>query len=39
MGVAVDSTIVWNDAALAAASRTVILEAVGNLARQYDCEA
>ncbi|WP_330300386.1 hypothetical protein [Streptomyces sp. NBC_00503] len=29
----------WDDAALAAASRTVILEAVDNLAKQYDCEA
>ncbi|MEV0992019.1 hypothetical protein [Streptomyces sp. NPDC049949] len=29
----------WDDAALTAASRTVVLEAVDNLAKQYDCEA
>nr|WSW42393.1 hypothetical protein OG296_04200 [Streptomyces sp. NBC_01001]WSW63165.1 hypothetical protein OG513_33885 [Streptomyces sp. NBC_00998] len=29
----------WDEAALVAASRTVILEAVDNLAKQYDCEA
>nr|WSW43718.1 hypothetical protein OG296_11635 [Streptomyces sp. NBC_01001] len=29
----------WDDAALVAASRTVVLEAVDNLAKQYDCEA
>ncbi|MDJ0382321.1 hypothetical protein [Streptomyces sp. G-G2] len=29
----------WNDAALTAASRTLVLEAVDNLARQYDCTA
>ncbi|MER7462857.1 hypothetical protein [Streptomyces sp. NPDC097981] len=28
----------WNDAALIAASRTVVLEAVDNLAKQYDCK-
>lgn len=28
----------WDDAALVAASRTVVLEAVDNLAKQYDCE-
>ncbi|MFB6618316.1 hypothetical protein ACFCV9_29560 [Streptomyces sp. NPDC056367] len=27
----------WDDAALVAASRTVVLEAVDNLAKQYDC--
>ncbi|WP_329316980.1 MULTISPECIES: hypothetical protein [unclassified Streptomyces] len=29
----------WDEAALTAASRTVILEAVDNLAKQYNCEA
>ncbi|MFK0235342.1 hypothetical protein [Streptomyces vinaceus] len=29
----------WDDTALTAASRTVVLEAVDNLAKQYDCEA
>ncbi|MFJ5719725.1 hypothetical protein [Streptomyces sp. NPDC093149] len=29
----------WNDNALTKASRTIILEAVDNLAKQYDCEA
>ncbi|MFI5980587.1 hypothetical protein ACIBEA_06900 [Streptomyces sp. NPDC051555] len=29
----------WDDAALTAISRTLILEAVDNLAKQYDCEA
>nr|WSX47648.1 hypothetical protein OG409_00855 [Streptomyces sp. NBC_00974] len=29
----------WNDAALTTASRTVILEAIDNLAKQYDCKA
>ncbi|WP_406187679.1 hypothetical protein [Streptomyces sp. NBC_01006] len=29
----------WDDAALVAASRTVVLEAVDHLAKQYDCEA
>ncbi|MGW0753983.1 hypothetical protein [Streptomyces sp. NPDC002587] len=29
----------WDDAALTAASRTMVLEAVDNLVKQYDCEA
>ncbi|MCX4633050.1 hypothetical protein [Streptomyces sp. NBC_01443] len=29
----------WDDAALTATSHTVVLEAVNNLAKQYDCEA
>lgn len=29
----------WDDTALVAASRTVVLEAVDNLAKQYDCKA